>query len=82
MITLCCIKPEARELLNDACEAYCKFKGIADLPENVYGAFYWLMRYSGLVTRAPAEHSGSAETVVQQTLPAGAETATLQGNVG
>ena len=67
MIILCCIKPEARDLLDDACEAYCKFKGIAELPENVYGAFYWLMRYSGLVTRAPAGHSGSAETVIQQT---------------
>ena len=49
MIALCCIKPETKELLERACEDYRKFKGIDELPENVYGAFYWLMRYSGLV---------------------------------
>lgn len=56
-ITLCCIKPEVRELLDDVSEAYSKFRRIDELPENVYGAFYWLMRYSGLVTRAPKENS-------------------------
>lgn len=67
MIKLCCIEPEARELLDEVCDAYCEFKGVEELPENVYGAFYWLMRYSGLVARAPAGYSGSRETIIQQT---------------
>jgi len=58
-IFLTCIATEQRELLEEICDAYSKFKNVKDLPDNIYGAFYWLTRYSGLIVRSPKVDQGA-----------------------
>ena len=55
-ITLGCISPEARDLLDTIVAEYQKhYDGMVAMnlkgthPDDVYGAFYWLVRWSGLV---------------------------------
>lgn len=61
-VILTCINPEQSTLLDEMCDEYLKFKRVEELPENVYSAFYWLSRYSGLVVRSPKEQGESAQT--------------------
>lgn len=58
-VALTCISPAARNLLDTIMEEYKKH--YADLkevnpdavtPDQVYGPFYWLCRYSGLIQPA------------------------------
>jgi len=58
-ITLGCITPEARELLDTIVEAHKKHYDSmiekvleCETPDDAYGAFYWLVRWSGLVQLA------------------------------
>ena len=66
-IKIACITPDQRELLDLISEEYCKFKDVVELPENVYQAFYWLCRYSDLITRKSQELVEEKQNVNQQT---------------
>lgn len=59
-VTLCCISPEARDLLDYVMEEWDKYKqGLPETMtvggetwnprESVYGFAYWLIRWSGMV---------------------------------
>jgi hypothetical protein len=56
-VVLCCMAPEARELLETAISKYAEFRKIdrdslvGEQPgkPSVYGFAYWLFRYSGLI---------------------------------
>ena len=50
-IILTGISTDQREFLDEMESEYCKFKGLEELPDNVYQAFYWLSRYSNLAVR-------------------------------
>lgn len=63
-ITVGCISPEARDLLDRVMEEYAVFYDEMDLnrrpratPDDVYSFAYWLIRWSGLVQPAREESS-------------------------
>ncbi len=50
-ITLSCISPEARALLEDLCKKYEEANGRnpVDVKESAYSTLYWAVRYSNLI---------------------------------
>jgi hypothetical protein len=47
-VTVTAMSIEARDRLIETLAAWQKFHGVTDVPSEVYGAFYWYFRYSGL----------------------------------
>jgi len=58
MITITSMRPEARDRLDETLATWQKFHGVTDVPGEVYRAFYWYFRYSGLAGE------GSIETTI------------------
>jgi hypothetical protein len=58
-VTITTMSPEARDRLIETLAAWQKFTGATDVPSEVYRAFYWYFRYSGL-----AGGEGSIETTL------------------
>jgi len=48
-ITLGCITPEARDLLDRLCEEYERTRGKSIHDTDGYSALYWAVRWSGLI---------------------------------
>lgn len=58
-VALMCMAPDARDLLDTIMEEYKKhYEDLKEInpnaatPDQVYGPFYWLCRYSGLIQPA------------------------------
>lgn len=59
-VTIGCISPEARDLLDVIMDAWDESKKghPPDYESTIYGFAYWLIRWSGLVQGTPSEDKG------------------------
>ena len=60
-ITITAMSKEARHRLIETLAAWQKFHNVIEVPSEVYAAFYWYFRYSGLT-----DVEGSREIVVER----------------